>query len=95
MNQLALTQREDNRDITCGDRVAMAEREMSAFFKAVTELFGFEEAQVSAEDWLREVIAIDHLPASAGEWRSITVTVLSRLARRVTPPRVLAGLVNA
>ena len=32
----------------------MAERELSAFMLAVTELFGPEQARLSAEDWLDE-----------------------------------------
>jgi len=46
------------------DFVAMAERELSAFFDAVTQLFGSEQAELSADDWLREFIEIDGLPAS-------------------------------
>ena len=51
--------------------IPMAERELAAFFNAVTELFGSELAQLSAEDWLQELTAIDALPASAREWRRI------------------------
>ena len=47
----------------------MAERELSAFFNAITELFGSEQAELSAEDWLHELIEIDGLPASTREWR--------------------------
>ena len=61
----------------------MAERELSAFFTAVTELFGSEQAEVSAEDWLRELIACNDLPASAREWRTLTVSAAVRLAGRV------------
>jgi len=61
----------------------MAERELSAFFKAVTQLFGSEQAELSADDWLHELIEIDGLPASAREWRLITPKVLTRLASRV------------
>ena len=61
----------------------MAERELSAFFTAVTELFGSEQAEASAEDWLRELIACDDLPASTREWRTLTVSAAARLASRV------------
>jgi hypothetical protein len=63
--------------------MTMAERELSAFFDAVTELFGLEQAELSAEDWLQELIGIDGLPASAREWRLITARVSARLASRV------------
>jgi hypothetical protein len=36
------------------ERLTLAERELSAFFRAVTDLFGAEQAELSAEDWLRE-----------------------------------------
>ncbi len=63
--------------------MTMAERELSAFFNAVTRVFGSEQAELSAEDWLRELAEIDGLPASAREWRSITAKVSTRLASRV------------
>jgi hypothetical protein len=67
----------------CTDLMTMAELELSAFFNAVTELFGSEQAQFSAEDWLHELIKIDGLPASTREWRFITAKVSMRLARRL------------
>jgi hypothetical protein len=33
----------------------MAERELFAFVTAVAELFGSDQAEISAEDWLREL----------------------------------------
>ena len=61
----------------------IAERELSAFFTAVTELFGSEQAEASVEDWLCELIACNDLPASTREWRTLTVSAAARLARRV------------
>ena len=52
--------------------MTMAERELSALFNAVTQLFGSEQAELSAEDWLQELIEIDGLPASVREWRLIS-----------------------
>jgi hypothetical protein len=66
-----------------GDVMTMAERELSAFFSAVTELFGSEQAEASAEDWLRELTASNDLPASIREWRALTVAAAARLASRV------------
>ena len=41
-------------------------RELSAFFRAVTDLYGPEQARVSAEDWLEESDLMDsHLPEVA------------------------------
>jgi hypothetical protein len=61
----------------------MSERELSAFFNAVTQLFGSEQAELAAQDWLQELIDIDGLPASTREWRLITAKVSARLASRV------------
>src|SRR5437867_723447 len=46
--------RTSNHSMTCGDLMTMAQRELSAFIRAVTELFGSEQARLSAEDWLDE-----------------------------------------
>jgi alkylhydroperoxidase/carboxymuconolactone decarboxylase family protein YurZ len=76
----------------CPDLMTMAERELSAFFNAVTQLFGTEEAEISAKDWLRELIEIDGLPASTREWRLITAKASTRLANRVNASSLSAEL---
>lgn len=83
MNQFARAKRPKSQDITCADLVTLAEQEFAAFFGAVTKLFGSDHARVSAEDWLHELLAVNVLPASAREWRLLTVKVVTRLARRV------------
>jgi hypothetical protein len=45
---------------------------LSAFFNAVTQSSGSKQAELSADGWLRELIEIDGLPASAREWQLIT-----------------------
>jgi hypothetical protein len=70
-------------NVDCADFFTMAERELSAFFHAVTELFGPEEAEHSAAVWLDELEAIKNLPGSQREWRSITTKVSTHLANRV------------
>lgn len=72
-----------NRPLTAQDLMTMANRELSAFFSAVTELFGLEQAEQSAEDWLRELAASRDVPASTHQWRTLTVTAAARLASRV------------
>src|SRR5215472_8816145 len=69
--------------LKCAGLIPMAEQELAAFFNAVTELFGSEVAQLSAEDWLQELTAIDALPASAREWRLISARASTRLASRL------------
>jgi hypothetical protein len=76
------------RNSTCEDQINMAERELSAFIRAVTELFGPEQARLSTEDWLDESELIDNLPrATSRDWRAVTVAASARLANRGTPTR--------
>jgi hypothetical protein len=66
---------------TCEDQVNMAERELSAFMLAVTELLGPEQARLSAEDWLDESEQMDSPQrATSRDWRAVTVAALARLA---------------
>ena len=83
MNPLVGYKLSTNSNSGCADLMTMAERELSAFFNAVTQLFGSEQAELSAEDWLQELIEIDGLPASIREWRLITAKVSTRLASGV------------
>jgi len=66
------------------DATTMAERELSAFFIAVTALYGPEQAEASAEDWLRELMASNGLPTSTREWRTLTIAAAAQLASRLT-----------
>jgi len=87
-----------NSNSGCADLMRMAERELSAFFSAVTQLFGSEQAELSAEDWLHELIEIDSLPTSAREWRTITAKVSTRLPdgeNASSPSALSAELKNA
>lgn len=71
--------------------ITMAERELAAFFTAVTELLGSEQATLSVEDWLQELESLDRLPGlSTSDWRQVTMAVLSRLAARVNASRPLS-----
>jgi hypothetical protein len=89
MNPLASYKPSNNYVPPCSDLMTMAERELSAFFNTVTQLFGSEQAQLSAEDWLQELIEIDGLPDSTREWRLITAKVSTRLASRVSASSLL------
>jgi hypothetical protein len=75
----------DDDDPNCCAEMVTAEREFAAFTGTVTELFGPEEAKLSAEDWLNEVASRDCLPGpTAREWRLVTVAALARLTIRMT-----------
>lgn len=70
---------------TCAELMIMAERELAAFIAAVTELYGVEEAWMSAEVWLDELATLNTLPGSASrDWRMVTIAALARLATRLT-----------
>ena len=84
MNPIAGYELWKNSSHPCPELVRMAERELSAFFNAIAQLFGSEQAELSAEDWLQELIQIDGLPSSAREWRLITEKVSTRLAGRMS-----------
>ncbi len=75
----------EDHDRDCNDLMGIAEREFVAFTRAVSEMFGAEEARLSAEDWLNEVASRDCLPGpTAREWRLVTIAALARLAIRMT-----------
>jgi hypothetical protein len=78
----SVSERTGNHSLTCADLMTMAERELSAFIRAVTELFGSEQARLSAEDWLDELASMDCLPGSTSrDWRAVTIAALARLAK--------------
>ena len=83
MSHLAMNKPTKDHDFTCGDLATIAERELAAFFGAVTESFGREQAERSAEDWLQELMKSNDLPASTRQWRKLSVKVAARLASRV------------
>jgi hypothetical protein len=83
MNLLARYESSKNASHPCPDLMTLAESELSAFFSAVTRLFGSEQARISAEDWLQELVDVDGLPTSARDWRLITLNATTRIASRV------------
>jgi hypothetical protein len=83
MNQLAINQMPKNHAPDCAGVATTAEQELTAFFKAVMNLFGPELAELSADDWLNELTATAALPSSIREWREITLKASTRLAARV------------
>ena len=84
-NQFALNKLSNPPEIydhVCATLVETAEKELAAFVSAVTRLYGAEQAELSAEDWLQELSANQNLPASGKELRRITVNASARLASR-------------
>jgi hypothetical protein len=76
--------------------IASAERELSAFFSAVAELFGPEEARLASKDWLQRLATMQSLPASPCQLRLLSINASVKLAERVSSagfkPSVNAGL---
>ena len=71
-------------DSICTEQEHLAERELSTFVTAVTELFGPEQGELSAEDWLQESDLIDNPALSTSrDWRSVTIAASVRLANRL------------
>ena len=95
MNPLARYKPSMNSNLRCAEVMTMAERELSAFFNTVIQLFGAEQAELSAEDWLQELIETDALPASIREWRLITAKASTRLASRVSASSLSTEFTNA
>jgi hypothetical protein len=92
MNSLVRHKSSNKSNHPCPDLINMAERELSAFFNAISQLFGSEQAKLSAQDWLQELTEIDDLPASPPDWRLITAKVLTRVASRVNASFLLNEL---
>jgi hypothetical protein len=68
----------------CLEQVRMAEAEFSAFYSAVKESFGEDQARLSAEDWLDESRLVDSPERSTGrEWRAATIAASIQLAKRL------------
>jgi hypothetical protein len=66
------------------EQTQLAELELSAFISAVEALYGPEQSQLSAVDWLDESDLIDSPPESTSrDWRAITIAASARLATRL------------
>jgi hypothetical protein len=70
------------------DDLNMAERELSAFSRAVETLFGPEQAKLAVEDWLEAAEQVpDPNQPTNHDWRAITIAASSRLAHRLADAR--------
>ena len=83
MDRLSHKELQQNRNSICAELMLVAERELSAFFTAVAELFGTEQAALAANDWLQQLEFMTDLPGSSREWRALSVSASARLAERV------------
>jgi hypothetical protein len=83
MKQLSHNEPYQNGNSICAELVVGAEQELSAFFSAVAELFGPEQATLAAKDWLQQLEVMTDLPGSPREWRALSIEASARLAKRV------------
>ena len=60
--------------------MASAERELAAFMRAVSEIFGAEHARQAADDWLDEFERMDRLPEIRSHFGSVTIAAAACLA---------------
>jgi alkylhydroperoxidase/carboxymuconolactone decarboxylase family protein YurZ len=95
MNPVVCFRSSINLNSRSAGRIKAAEQELAAFFHAVKQLFGREQAELSAKDWLDALAEYDGLPASTRDWRSITVKASTRLATRVNASSLSAAFTNA
>ena len=66
------------------DLMVFAERELGGFIRAVTELFGPEQARLAADAWVDELELMDALPGpSRRDWGWVTVAASAQLAARL------------
>src|SRR6202041_374501 len=73
---------------TCKDRINMAERELSAFLRAVTELFGPSQLGFWTRTGFEKPKLMDRPPrATSRDWRAVTVAASARLVNRGTLAR--------
>ena len=74
--------REMDRCIQLADGfLILAEKELSAFIRAVDKLFGAEQSRLSARHWIEELERMDWPSGeSIPDWRRATVDASARLA---------------
>jgi hypothetical protein len=66
------------------DLIVIAERELGAFIRAVTELYGPEQARLAADAWIDELELMYALPGpTRRDWGEVTVAASAQLARRL------------
>lgn len=79
-----MTQSQSSASSLCSDQILRAENELSAFIAAVAELFGPEQARLSANDWLDDLELVDGpTPFITCDWRAVTIAASARLATRL------------
>jgi len=73
----------NDRERSMAQLLASAERELSAFVTAVSQLFDAEQGRKAAKNWIEELERTDW-PSGAPviDWRKVTIAAAARLASR-------------
>jgi len=70
----------DGKAVGCAELASIAERELAAFFQAVTELYGDTYARLMAEKWIHRFdVGQTPLESARRACRIVTVLVLAGL----------------
>ncbi len=78
--------------LPASELVVTAERELAAYYTAISATYGLEEAMQAAHDWIEELERADkeklkcaprHIAGALPNWRSVTISAAHRLASRV------------
>ena len=73
-----------NHDCTLARQMDMAQRELGAFLRVVSQSYGPEAAAISADDWLGELTLSEWVgQPTPTDWRLVTIAAARRLATRV------------
>lgn len=76
-------------DSIYGKETHLAERELSSFIAAVTELYGPQHARISEKEWVEEAELMDSSPlGTSRNWRAVTIAASTRLATRIVAEEV-------
>jgi hypothetical protein len=66
------------------DLLMTAERELAAFYRAIDQRYGPEEARKAAHDWIEEVETMDWPAVGAvPNWRRVSIAAADCLSARV------------
>jgi len=88
----------DGKAVGCAELASIAERELAAFFQAVTELYGDTYARLMAEKWIHR-FDVGQIPLQSARraCRIVTVLVLASVLESGVqyPPEMLREAVSS
>lgn len=77
-------------DMPCTELVVLGERELAAFVRSITELFGADQARMATEDWFEAIALLDcHTSRPSHSWRFVSIAALTHFLDRAAQQRLL------